>query len=225
MNSMRTAKTSIKSNKSYHHGDLKKAVTSEAVKILQQEGDAYLTLRELARRLGVTHAAVYRHFKSRKGILANIAEEGFQELARRYRCIQSKIISSKGQGAETEDLLCKWVTQLGDCYVYFALEHPGHFRAMFHPELNKKIEFPKLAAVASEAFQLFLSSIGNYYAIKNIKVKSAIEIAIMNWSFVHGLATLTLNQQFTFLLKQTKTKELTVVKNVLKRGNQLLSNR
>jgi len=95
----------------YHHGDLRKAVLQEASHILEKEGLAALSLREVARRAGVSHNAPYRHFRDRESLLAALVEEGFQmfadELAKRPR------------------------REMGEAYVEFALAHPQRFRLMF----------------------------------------------------------------------------------------------
>ena len=95
----------------YHHGDLRTAVLREAGKILEKEGLAALSLREVARRAGVSHNAPYRHFPDRDRLLAALVEEGFhlfaEELSRRPR------------------------REMGEAYVKFALAHPERFRLMF----------------------------------------------------------------------------------------------
>jgi AcrR family transcriptional regulator len=95
----------------YHHGDLPAALLKAAGKALEQKGIASLSLRDAARRAGVSHNAPYRHFADREALLAALAAEGFAMLADRLR---------GRQGAE-----------LGMAYVQFALEHPQRFRLMF----------------------------------------------------------------------------------------------
>ena len=69
-----------KSISSYHHGDLKKALIDSGVEILSEKGIKNLSLREAARRAGVSHTAPYRHFEDKDALLAAIAEEGFLRL-------------------------------------------------------------------------------------------------------------------------------------------------
>src|SRR6185369_3100540 len=96
---------------SYHHGDLREAALRKAAEILENEGLESLSLREVARRAGVSHNAPYRHFPDRDGLLVALVEEGFQmlldALARRPR------------------------REMGEAYVDFALSHPQRFRLMF----------------------------------------------------------------------------------------------
>src|SRR5258708_321301 len=95
----------------YHHGDLPAALLKAAGKALEQKGIASLSLRDAARRAGVSHNAPYRHFPHREALLAALAAEGFALLAERLR---------GRQGPE-----------LGVAYVQFALQHPQRFRLMF----------------------------------------------------------------------------------------------
>lgn len=95
----------------YHHGELRPALLREAAKILEREGGQAISLRDLARRAGVSHMAPYRHFPDREALLAALAEEGFELLARE---LEGK----------------PWREQ-AVAYVRFALAHPERFRLMF----------------------------------------------------------------------------------------------
>src|SRR6476646_3963543 len=96
---------------SYHHGELRQAVLRTAGEVLEKEGLESLSVRELARRAGVSHNAPYRHFPDHDRLLVALVEEGFEmlidALARRPR------------------------REMGEAYVDFALAHPQRFRLMF----------------------------------------------------------------------------------------------
>src|SRR5688572_33107199 len=95
----------------YHHGDLRAVLLRTAGEMLEKEGLGALSLREVARRSGVSHNAPYRHFPDRDSLLAALAAEGFREFG---------------------DALAKRPRQeMGEAYVEFALEHPQRFRLMF----------------------------------------------------------------------------------------------
>lgn len=96
---------------SYHHGDLKAALLQTAGETLEKQGLASLSLRELARRAGVSHNAPYRHFPDRESLLAALAAEGFELF---------------GNALEKRPR-----REMGEAYVEFALEHPQRFRLMF----------------------------------------------------------------------------------------------
>ena len=95
----------------YHHGDLPAALLRAAAKTLEKRGPGALSLRETARRAGVSHNAPYRHFPDREALLAALAAEGFAMLGERLR----------GQPGRA----------MGEAYVRFALEQPQRFRLMF----------------------------------------------------------------------------------------------
>lgn len=95
----------------YHHGDLRSAVLSAAWKLIEKEGMSGLSVREAARRAGVSHNAPYRHFADREALLAALVAEGFELL--------NKALENRA-GRE-----------LGEAYIAFALEHPKRFRLMF----------------------------------------------------------------------------------------------
>jgi AcrR family transcriptional regulator len=95
----------------YHHGDLRQAVLQTAGEILEKEGVGVLSLRELARRAGVSHSAPYRHFPDRDSLLTALAAEGFEML---------------GDALESRAR-----REMGEAYVEFALAHPERFRLMF----------------------------------------------------------------------------------------------
>jgi AcrR family transcriptional regulator len=96
---------------SYHHGDLRAALLRTAGEILEKEGLGALSLREVARRTGVSHNAPYRHVPDRDSLLAALAEEGFREFG--------------------DALASRPRPEMGEAYVAFALEHPQRFRLMF----------------------------------------------------------------------------------------------
>jgi AcrR family transcriptional regulator len=95
----------------YHHGDLRQAVLQTAGQVLEKEGLAALSLREVARRAGVSHNAPYRHFPDRESLLGALAAEGFEMLG---NALQSRPRR-----------------EMGEAYVGFALAHPERFRLMF----------------------------------------------------------------------------------------------
>jgi AcrR family transcriptional regulator len=95
----------------YHHGELRQAVLQAAGEILEKEGLEALSVRELARRAGVSHNAPYRHIPDRASLHAALAAEGFEMLAHALRSRPRR--------------------EMGEAYVGFALAHPERFRLMF----------------------------------------------------------------------------------------------
>ncbi|GLZ82094.1 TetR family transcriptional regulator [Actinorhabdospora filicis] len=115
----------------YHHGDLRRAIVDAAVESIAESGPSGWSLRELARRAGVSHAAPAHHFGDKAGVLTAVAAEGFRGLA-----------ASLAQAGDFLDL--------GLAYVAFATSHPAHFQVMFQPELYHSGD-PDLSTAADAA--------------------------------------------------------------------------
>ena len=152
----------------YHHRDLRAALLREAGKRLEKQGIAALSVREAARRAGVSHNAPYRHFPDRETLLAALAAEGFQVLGQQLE---------KTSGRE-----------MGEAYVRFALAHPQRFRLMFGGQIALD-KYPELRAAASSAFDRLQAAFSGYGGDARTAAAAA-------WSLVHGLSHLILDGHF-----------------------------
>ncbi len=161
------------------HPDLRATVLTVAAEIVATEGPDALSLREVARRAGVSHQAPYRHFDSREAVLATLATEGFAGLADAL------------EAAEQEDLDAHAVDS-ARAYVGFALASPGHYRVMFRPDMVRFDGHPMLYAQSARAWE----------ALRALAVRLADDGRIVGdeetamawlWSLVHGLASLLLD--------------------------------
>lgn len=161
----------------YHHGDLRRAILDAALDILAKDGAGALTLREVARRLGVTSAAPYHHFADKEAILAAVAEEGFIEL-----------VAAMEPPPAAKKPMAKLRAQ-GMGYVRFAVGHPAHYRVMFG-RLVDIPKYPALHAAAEKAFGALFESIVSAQAVKAVRAGDPMEHALLAWSTVHGLAML-----------------------------------
>lgn len=169
----------------YHHGDLRRALTGAALDLIARHGPAGFTLREAARRAGVTHAAPYRHFAGKTALLAAVAEEGFAGMR------ASMLAALARAGADPATRL----QALGVAYVRYAVAHPSHFRVMFGSEVADKTVYSGLAAAAAATFQLLVEAIDACQASGQIQPGPAEELAVPLWSIVHGLAGLVIDGQ------------------------------
>ncbi|MFE9923422.1 TetR/AcrR family transcriptional regulator [Streptomyces sp. NPDC005774] len=152
--------------RAYHHGDLRRAVLTAALDVIATEGPAALSLRDLARRAGVSHAAPAHHFKDRAGLLTAIAAEGYGLLSTAL--------------GEAKDL-----RELGVRYVHFATAHPAHFQIMFRPELLRPDD-PELLAARERTRSRLRTAVEGYGNDPVISFMAA-------WSMAHGFATLLLS--------------------------------
>lgn len=123
--------SSEQGERTYHHGDLRRAVLAAAEEVIRAEGPQALSLRDLARRAGVSHAAPAHHFKDRTGLLTAFAAEGWALFAAALQAAPD-------------------LRERGVAYVRFAREHPAHFQVMFQPALLRT-EDPALRAATATA--------------------------------------------------------------------------
>ena len=158
----------------YHHGDLRRSILDAALDEISEDGPGTLSLRELARSVGVSHAAPRHHFGDKRGLLTAIAVEGFEllavELGRAWQSTQSFL-------------------EVGVAYVRFALAHRAHFEVMFRPELLRDDD-PALEAARQATGDLLYGPVATLArADSGADPRTP---AIAAWSLVHGLATLWL---------------------------------
>jgi AcrR family transcriptional regulator len=156
--------------KPYHHGDLHRELVDAGLAVLRETGRADFTLRSLARRIGVSHAAPYAHFADRRAVLAEIARVGFDLL-------------TAAMSGPRRDLV-----SIGVAYVLFGYRNPAHYRLMFGaPELADYREFPALDAAATSCYAVLTE------AIAAIGGSEADTLAA--WSTVHGLTSLIIDDR------------------------------
>jgi AcrR family transcriptional regulator len=158
----------------YHHGDLRRALLDAAIADIAQRGPSQLSLRELARGLGVSHAAPRYHFGDKRGLLTAVAVDGFDLLAKELG----------DSWTRTGSFL-----EVGVAYVRFALAHRAHFEVMFRPELLRNDD-ASLAAARNATGGLLYGPVSALATTPPGTDPRAPAIAA--WSLVHGLATLWL---------------------------------
>src|SRR5579863_6646587 len=133
----------------YHHGNLREALLQGAVRVIAEVGPAAFTLREVARRAGVSHNAPYRHFRDKDALLAAVATEGYRELTRAMR-----------EAANLKSDPLEKLKQSGLAYVAFALRRPEHFTAMFDAPASGSHD-PEYARASQECFETLVDYIRN----------------------------------------------------------------
>ncbi|MFF3613465.1 TetR/AcrR family transcriptional regulator [Streptomyces sp. NPDC002580] len=163
--------TTSESVRPYHHGDLRRAILGAALDVIAVEGPAALSLRDLARRAGVSHAAPAHHFKDRTGLLTAIAAEGYGLLA--------TALDAAGD-----------LRDAGVRYVRFAREHPAHFQVMFSPELlrGNDLELTTARSLAGGRLRAAVSALPPEGRGADTRLAG-----VAAWSLAHGFATLLLS--------------------------------
>lgn len=165
----------------YHHGNLQAVLVESSLALIRELGPAGFTLREVARRAGVSHTAPYRHFRDKDDLLAAVAEEGF----RRLRAAMEKAVTN------VTDPLGR-LERSGVAYVEFAVRHPEHFQVMFSRAWEADTH-PKAQAAAEDAFRFVVDRVRAAHPKGD-----ALVYARMSWSLVHGVATLGINRQLRY---------------------------
>jgi AcrR family transcriptional regulator len=153
----------------YHHGDLRPALLRAAVEAIGQAGPAAMSLREVARRAGVSHAAAAYHFGDKAGLLTAVAAQG-------YRMLTQELQDARAAG--------RGFLEVGVAYVRFAVSHRAHFEVMYRPELYRPDDPEVREARAAAAVLLYGTASPD---------AQQVAAGAAAWSLVHGLATLWLN--------------------------------
>ncbi len=172
------------SDDSYHHGDLKNALIAAGVKLLATEGAEGLSLRKLAREVGVSHNAPYMHFADKEAVLAAIAEQGFRLLGDAI---------AAGQESVREAPIEKRIARAARSYVTFALAHPSHLSVMFGnlPSSN----YPELARAAHATFEMLIEIVRAGKRGDELGGYEAEHVALLIWTNAHGLSSLLIAQK------------------------------
>jgi AcrR family transcriptional regulator len=168
------------SEKTYHHGDLRGELLKAAARLLREKGVGGLSLREVARVTGVSHAAPYRHFKDKAALLAAVAEAGFAELTAGCRRAE----------AANSDAPARQLVDAGVGYVLLAVRNPERTQLMFGGALAPADWTPELHRAATDAFAALEHIIENGQRAGAYRGGETRELALAAWSAVHGLAML-----------------------------------
>jgi AcrR family transcriptional regulator len=173
--------TSPRAVRPYHHGDLRRALLAATLAELSASGPSRLSLREVARRAGVSHAAPRHHFGDKLGLLTAVAADGYRLLA-----------DATSRPAEASAPL----EEVGLSYVAFALAHPGHFAVMFRPDLYN-VSDPDLARERDRAASVLLAAVTADLG-DDAAPDAAVAGLIAAWSITHGFATLWMTGNLSF---------------------------
>ncbi|MGD8868682.1 MAG: TetR/AcrR family transcriptional regulator [Gemmatimonadales bacterium] len=172
-------------NRSYHHGDLRRALVDAALVIVRQQGLDSLTMRGVARAANVSHMAPYHHFHDKAALIAAVAAEGF----RRLRDAMAERVASCSEGPPRARL-----RQSGVAYVVFAVKNPNLFRVMFSSDVVESDD-PDLQEASAAAYALLRGLVDDSRATKRVDRAEAEMMSVSAWALVHGLAILCIDGQ------------------------------
>jgi len=169
-------------SRSYHHGDLRATLMQAALESIEAHGTEQLSLRALARLAGVSPNAPYRHFPSKRCLLAALITRGFGDLERSVRR------AARGAGDEPGERLLA----AGLSYVAFALEHPTRYHLMFSTVLGDFSDYQELQKAVDRSYAVVLAIIEELLSRPGAPDMSVAEAGGACWTAVHGLSSLLL---------------------------------
>lgn len=197
----------ILERENYHHGDLRQALIDAALELVAEKDVSSLSLREVARKAGVSHAAPYRHFEDKEALLAGVAEQGFgmfhQALEQAAQHINDPL----------ERLEAGFIA-----YIRYAIENPTHYRILFGAYgANATETYPFLAVAIKQAFMQFVDTIAQGQSLGIIRSGNPEKLAQSVWASSHGLAMLLIDGQLTDKEKAMSSGQTTCVYESLSR--------
>lgn len=190
----------LKKNKSsYRHGNLREAILTTSLQVIEEVGVTGLSIREVAKKAGVTHQAPYRHFSDKEALLAALAQDGFEKMHQHITQLMAKEIKP------FEKLLT-----LGLGYFSWASEHPDHFRLMFSQNIPEYETSEGLKIAADKILGLVLKVVRENQEAKIIKIEDTRSVARQLWAAIHGTTLLFIDRQFKPLGNNLKSGQMLV---------------
>lgn len=173
----------------YHHGDLPRVLLDSATALVAETGHWDFSLREVARRAGVSHNAPYRHFPDRDALMAAVAVAGFDTLRAQSLAAATDAVTSVDR-----------LTRLGRAYVAFGAANPALYRLMFAQARPRTEALPqailRMVGVTEGAVRDVIVAGGRdgSFAVDPDDADQVTAAAVAAWSLVHGLASLAIDQ-------------------------------
>lgn len=179
----------------YHHGDLKNALIEAGIEILSKDGLGALSLRSVARKAGVSHAAPYAHFTDKQALVAAISTEGYRKLYERV---------AQAAARYAGDPLRQFV-ESSWAYVAFALEEPAHFKITLSGVVEKEKDYPAFVEIAQKNYRSLLEIVTICQAAGILDPGPPDLMAVSVWGLIHGFTTLILEGQLSHALLERYT--------------------
>lgn len=188
--------------KSISRDDVRTSILEASIALMNEGGLGSLSMREVARRAGVSHQAPYHYFADREAILAELAGDGFDRL---YDYMVSAIGLARDKAGKNR--------AMGEAYIRFALNNPEVFRLMFRCEMVDLANYPEAKMKADKCFQLVADTLGA--AVTSDKTSPDLVPVIAAWSTAHGLATLMLEGKLGEAFGETLDQREEAAKRIL----------
>ena len=191
-----------KQRRSYHHGNLRETLIAAAMPLLAQAGAAGLSLREVAKAAGVSHAAPYRHFRDKTALLEAVAAAGYRRLMQACRQAERRFPRDPR----------RQLVEAGMAYLMLAAENPEIIHLMFGGLLEECGE--ELREASRSAFQSLMKIVENGQAAGLYRKAPTRDLTLAAWSMVHGLS---------MLISSGPLKEMATSKRYIKKLGGVIS--
>ena len=175
----------------YHHGDLKNALIRAGLEILSKEGVGGLSLRKVAHRAGVSHAAPYAHFADKQALIAAISTEGYRRI---YESVGAAAARHPNDAAAQ-------LVEGAWAYVKFALDDPDHYKVTMSGVVEKEQAYPALLEMSKKSFALVLGIVETCQKKGVLRKGPPDLVAVGIWSLMHGLVSLLFENQISRSLR------------------------
>ena len=205
--------------RAYHHGDLRQALIDAACETLRESSADEFSLRALARRVGVSQTAPYRHFETKNAVFAAIAIEGFRELA-----------ESLEEVDDDNDDYREQVVQTGLVYIRWSLANPEKYQFFFDSSMLDFGDYPELQMAGMACFEVLLRRIRAGIAAGVFVDLPVEQLGGTMWSSIHGISSLLrgkpdgiekragpVSTAFDYLVFETRTAVEQMVAGILAR--------
>ncbi len=180
------------SDESYHHGDLKNALVSAGLSIVEEQGIKALSLRACAARAEVSHAAPKNHFENLAGLITAIATRGFRQFAVELRASIEAAPAGDGSNCGPGCDAFSRLQSAAVAYVGFAQSNPQLYQLMYSPEMFNR-EDPDLIAAACEGYNLLQELAASFPNSGSGNLPGNLAGELLVWSLVHGFAHLSIH--------------------------------
>lgn len=167
----------------YHHGTLKKEMIEKGLQLLNNGGIEGFSLRKVAMMCGVSHAAPYKHFKSKEELIIAIVDE----VKVSFMLALEEAVNTYPENIE------KQVIEMAKCYVKFMVENPDYLKFLFLSPKNKNIDILHESDRGNNSYYIFEKSAINYLKSINANTEDRDVDILTLWSIIHGFTVLLVN--------------------------------
>ena len=186
--------------------NLKEACVKQAMKIVDKKGIEHLSLREVARKLGVSHQAPYRHFATREHLHAEMVRRAFDDFA--------SFLDKRDPGKTPDEDL----RNMGIAYLNYSMKHPLYYRLMFDSALPDKQSHPEMMRSSEFAFNMLVDGIRKVHQVNfpdQVEQRSEKD-AFFIWFSLHGLCSI-LESQMLQKMREEPQKQAEVIDSIFER--------